>query len=59
MKSVQWMLGHSSATLTLDRYCYLFEDEHDAVADGLDAHCIEASAAECSREEVAKVRVAR
>lgn len=59
VKSVQRMLGHSSATLTLDRYGHLFEDEHDAVADRLEAHFTEVSAAECSREEVATLRVAR
>ncbi len=30
------MLGHASATLTLDRYGHLFDDELDAVADHLD-----------------------
>ncbi len=30
------MLGHASATLTLDRYGHLFGDELDAVADRLD-----------------------
>jgi integrase len=36
VKSVQRMLGHASATLTLDRYGHLFADELDAVADRLD-----------------------
>ena len=36
-KAVQAMLGHASATLTLDRYGHLFPDELDAVADRLDA----------------------
>lgn len=31
------MLGHASATVTLDRYGHLFPDELDAVADRLDA----------------------
>jgi hypothetical protein len=30
------MLGHGSATLTLDRYGHLFGDELDAVADRID-----------------------
>ncbi len=30
------MLGHASATLTLDRYGHLFPDELDAVAARLD-----------------------
>ncbi|GAA5066759.1 hypothetical protein [Nocardia callitridis] len=55
-KAVQRMPGHSSATLTLDRYGRLFEDDHDAVADRLEAHFTEASAVECSREAVAKLR---
>ncbi|MGH3502837.1 MAG: tyrosine-type recombinase/integrase [Nocardioidaceae bacterium] len=36
VKSVQRMLGHASATLTLDRYGHLFPDELDAVAVRLD-----------------------
>jgi integrase len=36
VKGVQAMLGHASATLTLDRYGHLFGDELDAVADRLD-----------------------
>jgi len=38
VKAVQRMLGHASATLTLDRYGHLFGDELDGVADRLDAH---------------------
>ena len=38
VKAVQRMLGHSSATLTLDRYGHLFGDELDAVADRLSEH---------------------
>lgn len=37
IKAVQAMLGHSSATLTLDRHGHLFGDELDTVADRLDA----------------------
>ncbi len=36
VKSVQRMLGHASATLTLDRYGHLFPDELDGVAARLD-----------------------
>ncbi|MDQ3055388.1 MAG: site-specific integrase, partial [Actinomycetota bacterium] len=36
IKGVQAMLGHASATLTLDRYGHLFPDELDAVAERLD-----------------------
>jgi integrase len=38
VKGVQSMLGHASATLTLDRYGHLFGDELDAIADRLDTH---------------------
>jgi integrase len=37
VKSVQRMLGHASATLTLDRYGHLFPDELDDVARRMDA----------------------
>ena len=37
VKSVQRMLGHASAAMTLDRYGHLFGDELDAVADRMDA----------------------
>jgi len=37
IEAVQAMLGHASATLTLDRYGHLFGDDLDAVADRLDA----------------------
>lgn len=44
VKGVQSMLGHASATLTLDRYGHLFEGELDAVADRLDVARAEALA---------------
>jgi integrase len=37
VKVVQSMLGHKSATLTLDLYGHLFADQLDVVADALDA----------------------
>ena len=37
VKSVQRMLGHASAAMTLDRYADLFDDDLDAVADRLHA----------------------
>ena len=37
VKGIQAMLGHVSATLTLDRYGHLFGDELDAVAERIDA----------------------
>ena len=36
-KAIQRHLGHRSITTTLDRYGHLFDDEHRALADGLDA----------------------
>ena len=36
VKAVQRMLGHASAAMTLDTYADLFDDDLDAVADGLD-----------------------
>jgi len=35
VKAVQRMLGHASATMTLDTYAHLFEDDLDAVAGAL------------------------
>ncbi|MFJ9558027.1 tyrosine-type recombinase/integrase [Nocardiopsis sp. NPDC101807] len=37
VKVVQAMLGHNSATMTLDRYGHLFPDRLDEVADAMDA----------------------
>ena len=37
VKVVQQMLGHASATMTLDLYGHLFDDRLDEVADALDA----------------------
>jgi len=36
-KMVQEMLGHSSITITLDRYSHLFPSAHEALAERLDA----------------------
>ncbi|MFJ6170559.1 tyrosine-type recombinase/integrase [Curtobacterium sp. NPDC092190] len=36
VKAVQRMLGHASAAMTLDVYADLFDDDLDALADGLD-----------------------
>lgn len=36
IKVVQRMLGHKTATLTLDLYGHLYPDDLDAVADGMD-----------------------
>jgi len=37
VKAVQRMLGHAKASMTLDVYADLFDDDLDAVADTLDA----------------------
>lgn len=37
VKVVQTMLGHKSATMTLDLYGHLFADQLDEVADAMDA----------------------
>jgi integrase len=37
VKAVQRMLGHESATLTLDRYGHLYDGDLDALADRLNA----------------------
>jgi hypothetical protein len=37
VKVVQTMLGHTSATMTLDLYGHLFENQLDEVADAMDA----------------------
>lgn len=37
VKVVQTMLGHKSATMTLDLYGHLFEDQLDDVADAMDS----------------------
>lgn len=37
LKVVQQMLGHKSATMTLDQYGHLFGDRLDVVADAVDA----------------------
>ena len=57
VKVVQQMLGHASATMTLDTYGHLFEDRLDEVGDALDrAH----TAAREHRESLdALPRVAR
>ncbi len=52
VKVVQQMLGHKSATMTLDLYGHLFPDRLDTVADAMDAArtvALEASAAGTGR----------
>jgi integrase len=42
VKSVQRMLGHASAAMTLDVYADLFDDDLDDVANALDAQAAKA-----------------
>jgi hypothetical protein len=39
VKVVQQMLGHASATMTLDTYGHLFDDRLDEVGEAMDAAC--------------------
>ena len=43
IKAVQRQLGHASATMTLDRYGHLYEDDLDAMAVALDAKLAKAA----------------
>ncbi|QBI51949.1 Tyrosine recombinase XerD [Streptomonospora litoralis] len=45
VKVVQQMLGHATATMTLDTYGHLFPDRLDEVADAMDAGRMKAAAA--------------
>jgi integrase len=51
VKVVQQMLGHSSATMTLDTYGHLFEDRLDEVGDAMDR------ASEAARSRRAHLRL--
>jgi integrase len=56
IKAVQKMLGHKSATLTLDRYGHLYDDELQSVADRLDwMHASE----KCAQNVPTRLRVVR
>jgi integrase len=44
IKAVQRQLGHASATMTLDLYGYLSDDDLDALADALDRKLAESLA---------------
>jgi site-specific recombinase XerD len=56
IKVVQKMLGHKSATLTLDRYGHLYQDDLQNVADRLDP--LHASA-KCAQNVPTWLRVVR
>ena len=51
---MQQMLGHSSATMTMDTYGHLFENRLDEVADAMDAARSAARAARDSALETAQ-----
>jgi integrase len=40
IKTVQRLLGHKTATMTLDRYGHLYPDELDQVAQQIGAECV-------------------
>ena len=52
VKVVQQMLGHKSATMTLDLYGHLFPDQLDQVADRLDAAARAVVYPLCTRDDV-------
>ena len=55
VKLVQQMLGHKSATVTLDQYGHLFGDDLDTIAERLDARAQEALAAGMRRQPGADI----
>lgn len=56
IKVLQKMLGHKSATLTLDRYGHLYGDELQGVADRLDSL---AASEKCAQNVPTRLRVVR
>lgn len=56
VKGVQAMLGHASATLTLDLYGHLFPDELDAVADRIDVAARAAASVSRTKRGLAVVK---
>ena len=40
IKTVQRLLGHATATMTLDNYGHLYPDELDQVAQQMGAECV-------------------
>ncbi len=56
IKVVQQMLGHASATMTLDTYGHLFDDRLDEVSDAMDAARAAAQQRRAALHLVAPVR---
>ena len=56
MKVLQTLLGHKTATLTLDRYGHLFPDDLGRIADAFDA-AAETAADACGRRPLKAVPV--
>ena len=59
IKAVQKMLGHKSATLTLDRYGHLYPDELQGVADRLDSLHAATDFEKCAQNVPTQLRVVR
>jgi hypothetical protein len=59
VKAVQKILGHKSATLTLDRYGHLYPDELQGVADRLDSLANSAASEKCAQDVPTRLRVVR
>jgi integrase len=55
VKVVQQMLGHKSATMTLDQYGHLFGDQLDDVADAMDAAVARARTADAGTSELGQL----
>lgn len=56
VKAVQKMLGHASATMTLDTYADLFEDDLNSVADALDRDRVEKNLAKILPKPIVQLR---
>ena len=56
---VQQMMGHKSATMTLDQYGHLFPDRLDVVADAMDAARSSALADVYPEQPSAEIRALR
>ncbi|MCZ6663218.1 MAG: tyrosine-type recombinase/integrase, partial [Actinobacteria bacterium] len=55
VKAVQRMLGHSTATQTMDRYAHLFTDDLEALAERLETLFVQANAYSARTQPVDEV----